>query len=125
MLKQSRLDDVGKLTLRLMVGILILLHGVHELFCTPTPWVPSGACLALRSAFVAGLWCLSWRSSGRVDGYPRDLLTSRRLPHCGQHAVRHRVGSSGADFHANKYGGLGVGVAGIFSFLRPCANIPG
>ena len=31
MLKQSRLDDVGKLTLRLMVGILILLHGVHKL----------------------------------------------------------------------------------------------
>ena len=31
MLKQSRLDDVGKLTLRLTVGILILLHGVHKL----------------------------------------------------------------------------------------------
>ena len=31
MLKQSRLDDVGKLTLRLMVGILILLHGAHKL----------------------------------------------------------------------------------------------
>jgi putative oxidoreductase len=30
MLNQSRLDDIGKLIIRLMVGILILLHGVHK-----------------------------------------------------------------------------------------------
>jgi putative oxidoreductase len=30
MLKQSRLDDIGKLIVRLMVGVLILFHGAHK-----------------------------------------------------------------------------------------------
>jgi putative oxidoreductase len=30
MLNQSRLDDIGKFIVRLMVGILILLHGLHK-----------------------------------------------------------------------------------------------
>ncbi|WP_025039734.1 DoxX family protein [Nitrosospira briensis] len=31
MLNQSRFDDIGKLIVRMMVGVLILLHGVHKI----------------------------------------------------------------------------------------------
>lgn len=30
MLNQPQLDDIGKLILRLMVGVMILLHGIHK-----------------------------------------------------------------------------------------------
>lgn len=31
MLNRSRLDNIGKLIIRMMVGVLILLHGVHKI----------------------------------------------------------------------------------------------
>ncbi|SCX83185.1 DoxX family protein [Nitrosospira sp. Nsp13] len=31
MLNQSRFDDIGKLIVRMMVGVLMLLHGVHKI----------------------------------------------------------------------------------------------
>lgn len=31
MLDQSRFDDIGKLIVRMMVGVLMLLHGVHKI----------------------------------------------------------------------------------------------
>ncbi len=74
MLKLSRYDDLGKLIVRLMVGVLILFHGVHKVL---EPGVsrfhPQNAHI-LQPAFVAGLRSLSRRDCWSLDGYSGCLL---------------------------------------------------
>ena len=116
MLKQSRLDDVGKLTLRLMVGILILLHGAHKLLhpdalgsirgMLGSVGLPSLLAYGVYLGEVGGALMVILGIYSRLGGFliAGNMLFAIGLAHMGQL------------FTLTKSGGWGIELQALFLF---------
>ena len=123
MLTQPQLDDIGKLIIRLMVGVLILLHGVHKVLnpesldsirsMLTAISLPESLAYGVYLGEVLGGLMVTLGVYSRIGGMliVGNMLFAIALAHGAQ------------IFTLTNMGGWASRVAGIFPFLRACNHV--